>query len=59
VAFIVHIEAMRKPHVIGYVTKYLTKNLTHDERGKRQEEREGIHLVRATGGTKASVPEGN
>ena len=44
-AFIVHIEAVRKPHVIGYVTKYLTKSLSHDEKGVRQEEREGIQLV--------------
>jgi hypothetical protein len=46
VAYIVHIEAVRKPHVIGYVTKYLTKSLSHDEKGVRQEEREGTQLVR-------------
>jgi hypothetical protein len=45
VAFIVHIEAVRKPHVIGYVTKYLTKSLSYDEKGVRQEEREGIQLT--------------
>jgi len=45
VAYIVHIEAVRKPHVIGYVTKYLTKSLSHDEKGVRQEEREGIQLA--------------
>jgi hypothetical protein len=44
-AYIVHIEAVRKPHVIGYVTKYLMKSLSHDEKGMRQEEREGIHLA--------------
>ena len=42
VAYIVHIEAVRKLHVIGDVTKYLTKSLSHDEKGVRQEEREGI-----------------
>lgn len=45
VAYIVHIEAVRKPHVIGYVTKYLTKSLSYDEKGVRQEEREGIQLA--------------
>src|SRR6266567_5948365 len=40
VAYIVHIEAVRKPHVIGYVTKYLTKSLSHGEKGVRQEVRE-------------------
>jgi hypothetical protein len=45
VAYIVHIEAVRKPHVIGYVTKYLTKSLSHDEKGVRQEEREGLQLM--------------
>src|SRR6266581_6238897 len=44
-AYIVHIEAIRKPHVIGYVTKYLTKSLSHGEKGVRQEEREGVQLV--------------
>ncbi len=39
-----HIEAIRKPHVIGYVTKYLTKSLFSGEKGVRQEEREGITL---------------
>jgi hypothetical protein len=45
VAYIVHIEAVRKPHVIGYVTKYLTKSLSHDEKGVPQEEREGKKLA--------------
>lgn len=45
VAYIVHIEAVRKPHVIGYVTKYLMKSLSHDEKGVHQEEREGVKLV--------------
>ena len=39
-----HIEAVRKPDVIGYVTKYLTKSLSNDEKGMRQEEQEGIQL---------------
>ena len=46
VAYIVHIEAVRKPHVIGYVTNYLTKSLSQSEKGVRQEEREGSQLVR-------------
>lgn len=45
VAYIVHIEAVRKPHVIGYVTKYLTKSLSYVEKGLRQEEREGVKLA--------------
>jgi hypothetical protein len=44
-AYIVHIEAVRKPHVIGYVTKYLTKSLSHDEKGMRREERERVKLA--------------
>ncbi len=39
-----HIEAIRKPHVIGYVTKYLTKNITRGEKGVREEVREMIAL---------------
>ncbi len=35
VAYVVHIQAIRKPHVIGYVTKYLTKSLSQRERGVR------------------------
>jgi hypothetical protein len=40
VAYIVHVEAIRKPQVIGYVTKYLMKSLSRSEKGLRQEERE-------------------
>ena len=40
VAYIVHVEAIRKPHVIGYVTRYLTRSLSLGEKGVRQEERE-------------------
>ncbi len=39
-AYIVHVEAIRKPHVIGYVTKYLTKSLSRGEKGVRYEERQ-------------------
>jgi hypothetical protein len=42
IAYIVHIEAIRKPHVIGYVTKYLTKSLSSSEKGVRYEERETV-----------------
>src|SRR5207249_12205873 len=38
--YIVHVEAIRKPHVIGYVTKYLTKSLSRGEKGVRHEERQ-------------------
>ena len=40
VAYIVDVEAIRKPQVIGYVTKYLTKSLSIGEKGARQEQRE-------------------
>ncbi len=45
-ADIVWIEAIRRPQVIGYVTKYLTKGLSSGEKGIRHEEREltGIAL---------------
>ncbi len=42
VAYIVDVQAIRKPHVIGYVTKYLTKSLSSSEKGVRQEEREKV-----------------
>jgi len=42
VAYIVHVEAVRKPHVIGYVTKYLMKSLLRGEKGTRQAERERV-----------------
>ncbi len=32
-AYIVYVQAIRKPHVIGYVTKYLTKSLSWGEKG--------------------------
>jgi hypothetical protein len=40
VAYIVDVQAVRKPHVIGYVTKYLTKSLSRGEKGVRYEEQE-------------------
>ncbi len=40
VAYIVHVEAVRKPQVIGYVTKYLMKGLSRQEKGVLQQERE-------------------
>src|SRR5258708_30098183 len=39
-AYIVDVQAIRKPHVIGYVTKYLTKSLSRGEKGIQYEERE-------------------
>jgi hypothetical protein len=39
-----HIEAIRKPQVIGYVTKYLTKSLTWGEQGVRPVQRKR-HVV--------------
>src|SRR5229473_5093513 len=42
IAYIVDVQAIRKPHVIGYVTKYLTKSLSRGEKGVRHEERDGV-----------------
>lgn len=41
-SYIVHVESVRKIHAIGYVTKYLTKDITSDKRGMREELREMI-----------------
>ncbi len=41
-SYIVHVEAVRKPQVIGYVTKYLMKSLSQDEKGFRKVERERV-----------------
>jgi hypothetical protein len=41
-SYIVHVESARKMHAIGYVTKYLTKDVTSDKRGMREELREMI-----------------
>ena len=35
-----HIEAVKRPHVIGYVTKYLMKSLSQSEKGSHQVKRE-------------------
>jgi len=45
IAYIVDVEGIRKPQVIGYVTKYLTKSLTRSEKGVRTEERERVGLT--------------
>ncbi|HLG78139.1 MAG TPA: hypothetical protein VKX46_17110 [Ktedonobacteraceae bacterium] len=42
IAYIVDVEGIRKPQVIGYVTKYLTKSLTRSEKGVRTEQRERV-----------------
>lgn len=39
-SYIVHVQAIRKPHVIGYVTKYLMKSLSDEEKGASTAERE-------------------
>jgi len=39
-----HIEAIRRPQAIGYVTKYLTKAVTLGEKGMRQQEQEMLVL---------------
>ncbi len=39
-----HIEKIRKPQAIGYVTKYLTKNIVYAEKGTREKEREMLFL---------------
>ena len=44
-SYIVHIQAIRKPQVIGYVTKYLMKSLSDEERGARVVEREQVVCV--------------
>jgi hypothetical protein len=39
-SYIVHVQAIRKPQVIGYVTKYLMKSLSDEEKGVSLVERE-------------------
>ena len=39
-SYIVHVESVRKLHAVGYVTKYLTKEVTQEKRGMREELRE-------------------
>ena len=39
-SYIVHVESVKKLHAVGYVTKYLTKDVTSEKRGMREEVRE-------------------
>jgi hypothetical protein len=39
-SYIVDVESVKKMHAVGYVTKYLTKDVTSDKRGMREELRE-------------------
>ena len=39
-----HIEAIRRPRTIGYVTKYLPKAVTLGEKGVREQEQEMLVL---------------
>src|SRR6266700_3418857 len=39
-SYIVHVDGVKKMHAVGYVTKYLTKDVTWDKRGMREELRE-------------------
>ena len=41
-SYIVDVEGVKKMHAVGYVTKYLTKDVTWDKRGMREELREMI-----------------
>ena len=41
-SYIVHIEKVKKLHAVGYVTKYLTKDVTSEKRGMREEVREMV-----------------
>lgn len=41
-SYVVHVESVKKMHAVGYVTKYLTKDVTVDRRGMREELREII-----------------
>jgi len=41
-SYIVDFEGVKKMHAVGYVTKYLTKDVSSDKRGMREELREMI-----------------
>src|SRR6266568_4964078 len=41
-SYIVHVQAVRKAHAVGYVTKYLTKDITSDKRGVHELQREVV-----------------
>lgn len=50
-----HIEAIRKPQAIGYVTKYLTKGIAHAEKGTRAVQQEMLVLGLDASGKPALV----
>jgi hypothetical protein len=41
-SYIVHVQAVRKAHAVGYVTKYLTKEITSDKRGVHELQRQVV-----------------
>src|SRR5438874_1571985 len=41
-SYIVHVASVKKLHAVGYVTKYLTKDVTSEKRGMREEVREMV-----------------
>ncbi len=41
-SYVVHVDSVKKMHAVGYVTKYLTKDVTSDRRGMREELREMV-----------------
>src|SRR6266516_4554798 len=41
-SYIVHVESVKKLHAVGYVTKYLTKEVTQEKRGMREQLREMV-----------------
>ncbi len=41
-SYIVHVQAVRKAHAVGYVTKYLTKDITSDKRGVHELQRQVV-----------------
>ena len=41
-SYIVYVESVKKMHAVGYVTKYLTKEVTSEKRGVREELREMV-----------------
>jgi hypothetical protein len=43
-SYIVNVQRITKKGAIGYVTKYLTKEISHTERGGKEEQREALAL---------------
>lgn len=41
-SYIVHVGSVKKPHAVGYITKYLTKDISSERRGMREEVRERL-----------------